>query len=30
MLFAAGAGLVVVSFVCFGKKKLNIKVKKEK
>jgi hypothetical protein len=29
-LFAAGAGLVAVSFVCFGKKKLNTKVKKEK
>ena len=29
-LFTAGAGLVVVSFVCFGKKKSNIKVKKEK
>ena len=29
-LFAAGAGLIVVSFVCFGKKKSNIKVKKEK
>ena len=30
ILFAGGAGLVVVSFVCFGKKKLNTKVKKEK
>jgi hypothetical protein len=30
ILFAAGTGLVVVSFACFGGKKSNIKVKKEK
>jgi hypothetical protein len=30
ILFAAGTGLVVVSFACFGKRKSNVKMKKEK